>query len=334
MAMAEGKDQAAETPETSHWPHWLRFGRFSWIDLLVFAVAEGVAVPLNIAAGEAFVHRDLLGAAIGWTPGLPLFVFGIAFPFTRHWLKAETVSLLQRQAINWAPVAIVLAFAYVVGPNIYHRAIGSSTAVVTKEDFNSLKELEAQKATLVEWLQQAHRERDAARERAMDLDQQLGSMGLFTQKLGVIDLWAATNLYWGGKELINRLRKHNAALLVTAPPESEIFGDYVDSIINTSASILDVEHPEQKNSVPLLLRQPSETDLDAPKMPPPDFNGVVIHDGDEEILKGIEGLLNRIKRCVIVKTTNRTIEGVSEYYKRDVIWVEVGKWPLWNNTCV
>jgi hypothetical protein len=109
--------------EVSHWPHWLPFGRFSWRDLAVFVVSEGVAVPLCIAAGDAFVHRDWIGTAIGWGPGLPLLVFGAAFPFSRHWIKPETAALIQKRAINWAPVVALLAFAYVVGPNIYRRAI-------------------------------------------------------------------------------------------------------------------------------------------------------------------------------------------------------------------
>jgi hypothetical protein len=159
----------------------------------------------------------------------------------------------------------------------------------------------------------------------------LSELGPFTQKFGVIDLWRATNLYWGGKLLIERLRKHSAALLITAPPETQLFADYLSNVIDAAAVILDTEHPEQKSTVPLAVRRPSDTDLDAPNVPLPDFNGVVVH-GVGEIQNAAEGLLKRIRRCIIVRTTKKTIEGLAEYYKRDVVWVEVGKGPLWNNS--
>jgi hypothetical protein len=127
---------------------------------------------------------------------------------------------------------------------------------------------------------------------------------------------------WGGKLLIERLRKHSAALLITAPPETQLFSDYLSNVIDAAAVILDTEHPEQKSTDPLVVRRPSDTDFDAPKVPLPDFNGVAVH-GVGEIQNAAEGLLKRTRRCIIVRKNKKTIEGLAEYYKRDVIWVEV-----------
>lgn len=185
--------------------------------------------------------------------------------------------------------------------------------------------------TLQTQLRLTTQERDEVREQLGALERNLSELGAFTQRFGVIDLWSATNLFWGGKLLIERLRKNSAALLITAPPETQLFADYLISVIGAEAVILDTEHPEQKSTDPLTVRRPSDTDLDAPKVPLPDFNGVAVH-GVGEIQNAVEGLLKRTRRCIIVRTTKKTIEGLAEYYKRDVIWVEVGKEPLWNNS--
>jgi hypothetical protein len=41
-------------------------GRFSYLDAAVFLVPECIALPLNIAAGDAVVHRDVIAVLIGW----------------------------------------------------------------------------------------------------------------------------------------------------------------------------------------------------------------------------------------------------------------------------
>jgi hypothetical protein len=97
------------------------------LDGLVLLVSEGIAVPLNIGAGEAFVHRDFLSAVIGWAPGLPLMFAGFAFPILRRRLPQQTRIAIRRQAISWAPAVVLLAFAYVVGPALYNRITSHQT---------------------------------------------------------------------------------------------------------------------------------------------------------------------------------------------------------------
>jgi hypothetical protein len=53
--------------------------------------------------------------------GLPLFVFGIAFPFSKYWLRPRTIIRIQRIAIYWTPVVIFCALVYMVGPSVYYR---------------------------------------------------------------------------------------------------------------------------------------------------------------------------------------------------------------------
>jgi hypothetical protein len=268
------------------------------------------------------------------------FAGGLLALFDWYWVKIKTwfgprfAATANNVATDfrWWALALVIIFGSVAGADIY-RAVTSTKDVPQTPLVISDPRPSDEIASIQGQLEAVTQERDAARQQNQALQSQLGSMGSFAQRLGVIDPWNATNLYWGGKELINRLRKHNAALLITAPPENEILGDYISSLINGASVILDSEHPEQKNAAtyPLLVRRPSETDLDAPKLPSPDFNGVVIH-GYGEIEDDVEGLLHGIRRCIIIKKTKHSIKGLSQYYKRDVIWIEVGKLPPWNNS--
>src|ERR1700692_1337452 len=96
-AMADEKMEMPElSPRPSHWPHWLG-EKFSWANLLVFAVSESVGATLCIAAAEAFVHREWIAVCLGWGPGLPLVIFGLAFPFRGHLMHPETRERIQRR---------------------------------------------------------------------------------------------------------------------------------------------------------------------------------------------------------------------------------------------
>jgi hypothetical protein len=143
-------------------------------DLVVFVTSECFAVPLNIAAGEAFVAGHGDRAALGWGIGVPLAVLG----FTFHWWKGWIPTPI-RSSILWAakygwPVALLAAFAYVAAPDIYRRAtappqaeeLGVLQSTVGKplapegvisglQAANELKELRSQ-------VEKLKRERDAA----------------------------------------------------------------------------------------------------------------------------------------------------------------------------
>ena len=108
----------------------------------------------NIAAGEAAVRGEVIAAAVGWGVGLPLAFLGWAIPHWRSRLDPATLTLIHWQAIRWAPFAVLLAVAYVVGPDIYHRAIERILSVSTPPLIALLKKgiAETQKSTLMGWL--------------------------------------------------------------------------------------------------------------------------------------------------------------------------------------
>jgi hypothetical protein len=94
---------------------------FSLDNVIVFIACECFAVPLNIAAGEAFVAAHYDRAGVGWGIGVPLAVAG----FTFHWWKNKTPAFRDwtyRQARRWWYVPFAAAFIYVTGPEMYRRA--------------------------------------------------------------------------------------------------------------------------------------------------------------------------------------------------------------------
>jgi hypothetical protein len=96
--------------------------KFAWPDLVALVAFECIAIPICIAAGEALVSGDYGRALLGWTIGIPLAIAGFTADWWKDWLTETARRRVQRLAINWSPVALLLAFAYVVGPNIYERA--------------------------------------------------------------------------------------------------------------------------------------------------------------------------------------------------------------------
>ena len=96
--------------------------KFSLDDMMVFVASECFAVPLNIAAGEAFVGGHFDRALLGWGLGVPLGILGFTFHWWKGYLSAPKREWIKTQAARWWAVPLLLAFAYVAGPEVYRRA--------------------------------------------------------------------------------------------------------------------------------------------------------------------------------------------------------------------
>jgi hypothetical protein len=125
--------------------------------LVVLVAFECIAVPICIAAGDAFVTENYGRAIFGWSIGIPLAVAGFTAHWWKEWLNEPARAWVLRNANRWWPAAILLAFTYVTGPDIYRRAITQTPMVDLSPTETGA---ETQKATLIEWLQLAQRERD------------------------------------------------------------------------------------------------------------------------------------------------------------------------------
>jgi len=97
--------------------------------VVVFLAGAVFAAPLGkigwdtILSSEPFAGawwKGILELCVGVMIGLA----GVSFHWWKRWLKAPTRDWIQRNALRWwLPVACMLFFVYVVGPDIYRRAI-------------------------------------------------------------------------------------------------------------------------------------------------------------------------------------------------------------------
>ena len=91
-------------------------------DVIIFVASECFAVPLNIAAGEAFVGGLYVNTFFGWGIGVPLAIAGLTYHWWKQWIKESAQNWIGVTGRRWWPAAMMLAFIYVTGPSIYRRA--------------------------------------------------------------------------------------------------------------------------------------------------------------------------------------------------------------------
>jgi hypothetical protein len=93
----------------------------SLTDIVLSVIGLFIAGPFCGAGAEALIHKEYSTAVVGFIIGLPLGIGAVAFPFLNRRRG------LLRGFVNWhgrwaLPVASLIAFAYVVGPDVYRRA--------------------------------------------------------------------------------------------------------------------------------------------------------------------------------------------------------------------
>jgi hypothetical protein len=109
---------------------------FSFDDLVVLLVSEGIGIPLTIAAGDTFVHEQWKPTIIGFGVGLPLMGLGATFPFWKSHVAAWFSDAVVKIATFGFPVVLLTAIVYVLGPyiltRISPRADDIARAVISK----------------------------------------------------------------------------------------------------------------------------------------------------------------------------------------------------------
>jgi hypothetical protein len=98
----------------------------AFVDLLVFLASEGVGVPLATAGGAGVADLRLSAAIIGFGLGLPLMAFGFAFPIVKGRLSDAARNRIASIAAACITIAILAAFVYMIGPDIYRHVTAVS----------------------------------------------------------------------------------------------------------------------------------------------------------------------------------------------------------------
>jgi hypothetical protein len=115
--------EPAPPPQSSSGHHTTSSGSlFSMDNVVVVVTSELIALPFCFNGADGFMSNDWLKTAKGFGIGLPIGILGLTYPFWRTRLKKPTQDWIRNDARRWWPVALLLAFGYVLGPDIYQRA--------------------------------------------------------------------------------------------------------------------------------------------------------------------------------------------------------------------
>jgi hypothetical protein len=204
MAEEEEEGDKIAPPSGGHIHSYL--SRFSYTDIIVLLVNECLGVPLCIAGGENFSHTDWVGSAIGWGFGIPLCVSGVTFPFWRDPVKIAVAGWAAKRWQLLVPTAVLLAFAYATGPEMYRRA---TFPAAVQADLSS-ENISKATAAVQSKLDAANRQLQEEREKAKPL----------IPPGGVISGLQATKELNDLRAQLGELKRQNDALRQTTPTPS------------------------------------------------------------------------------------------------------------------
>jgi hypothetical protein len=144
-------------------------------NIIVVVASELIALPFCFNGADGFMSNDWLKTAKGFGIGLPIGIAGLTFPLWRKYLKRPTQEWVQNDAKKWWPIALLLTFIYVLGPDIYNRIqVAAPPASVPGFTQQQVDEKVANAvANLNSQLTEANRQRDAAQRETNALRQQI-----------------------------------------------------------------------------------------------------------------------------------------------------------------
>ena len=136
-----------------------------------------------------------------------------------------------------------------------------------------------------------------------------------------LDPTGTLNFLYAGSDIIADLFSSEKAILITSAPENTEFLGYIEQLFAASNSFALSTQKIANVRRPIILQLPDYKVLvDAPKFPASGETGIVVH-GSGPIQDKIYTLLNE---CFVTKKATRTPDEISEFYKRAVVWIEVG----------
>jgi hypothetical protein len=95
------------------------WSRLELNEILVFITGELIALPFAFNGADAFMKGDFRHGFLAYAIALPCAIGGLTFHFWKKWI-GETARVWI--PILLIPIALVSAFIFVLGPDIYRRA--------------------------------------------------------------------------------------------------------------------------------------------------------------------------------------------------------------------
>lgn len=159
-SLASGDGPPVGTHETPHPPE--RKTPFSPTDFVMFLVGALIAEPLCHAGWDAIVSDEHVDrGVVAIVVGLILGIGAGSFHWWKDRIGENGRAWVQRYAAWWLPIAFIIFFVYVAGPNIYRKAIAP---IVQPPDGSNTLSLQSQITTLQSELATARQELAQARQ--------------------------------------------------------------------------------------------------------------------------------------------------------------------------
>jgi hypothetical protein len=140
---------------------------------------------------------------------------------------------------------------------------------------------------------------------------------------------------WPAQQLIMQLQGSDTAILITAAPPNAGLRDYLVTLLEMTADDLSMRDKNIRRNI--TVRLPNyNTDLDAPKFTSSNYAGISIH-GDPKYIADnalfrnvIIDLFGRMHVCTrtTIGWTQKSLSQLSQYYKRNIIWIDIGAGAL------
>jgi hypothetical protein len=96
-------------------------------NVVVFVVAQLIAVPLCHAGADHFVKGEWWEVIFGFGVGIPLGAIGFTFPFWKHRVSGLARDWIWRVSQWLAPVAAIVVLSYVAGSGLYRWVAGPAS---------------------------------------------------------------------------------------------------------------------------------------------------------------------------------------------------------------
>jgi len=288
--------------------------QFSLGDLVVLISCALFAEPFCHAGADAFLHEHYDKAALGFTIGLPPGIAGGSFHWWKKYLSAATQKIALATAIVLGIAGVVLAFAYVAGPEMYRRATEPQAPVVsvkapeTKAPVSQVDTPPQNGGVFVGTT--PPQGGNFYRSPAPDA----GKMGPLTTLRIVDSISVRGNTLTPTSNPID----FKWALVMTYPRENEYASLVIRRIVGAKLTTIPIPPP-------------NPNDLDAPKFVPSGQSGVTLH-GNNQLN---DRLFSELGLCFSLKKTGATPDNLQAWYAGKapdgylVDWIDIGPGSPW-----
>jgi hypothetical protein len=104
-------------------------------------------------------------------------------------------------------------------------------------------------------------------------------------------------------------------VIITGPPDTGYLQTALKLILQRAIKKIRFEEPPN-----------SSVNLDAPRVPHPQFSGIILH-GDDTLTQAMMALGG----CFKIQTTHVMLPGLAEYYHaKNLVWIEIGNGSPWH----